>query len=67
MNADPAPNSAPAIPIRSKFSEVKYSLPDMLEEIKAERGSSVFAMEKLDQAEIGKLFKAKASRAKTKK
>ena len=65
MNADPAPNAAPVI--RSKFAEVKYSLPDMLEELKAERGASVFAMEKLDQMEIGKLFKAKAPRAKTKK
>ena len=41
------------------LTEVKYSLPDLLAEIEAERGSASFAMEKLDQAEIGKLFKSK--------
>jgi hypothetical protein len=41
------------------LTEVKYSLPEMLAELDAERGSASFAMEKLDQNEIGKLFKAK--------
>jgi hypothetical protein len=41
------------------LAEVRYSLPDLLAEIDAERGSASFAMEKLDQAEIGKLFKTK--------
>jgi len=41
------------------LAEVKYSLPEMLAEIEAEKGSANFAMEKLDQSEIGKLFKAK--------
>jgi hypothetical protein len=41
------------------LTEVKYSLPEMLAELEAERGSASFAMEKLDQAEIGKLFKTK--------
>jgi hypothetical protein len=50
----PAPASKPPV-----LSEVKYSLPDMLAEIDAEKGSASFAMEKLDQAEIGKLFKSK--------
>jgi hypothetical protein len=49
------------------IAEVKYSLPQLLEEIKAERAASSFAMEKLDQHEIGKLFKAKARRGKPKK
>jgi hypothetical protein len=49
--------SAPATP--PVLTEVKYSLPDLLAEIEAERGSASFAMEKLDQAEIGKLFKSK--------
>ena len=44
------------------LTEVKYSLPSLLEELKAERTAGSFAMEKLDQLEIGKLFKAKASR-----
>lgn len=45
-----------------QLAEVRYSLPQMLAELKLERTSGVFAMEKLDQNEIGKLFKAKASR-----
>lgn len=43
-------------------AEVRYSLPQMLQELKAERAASTFAMEKLDQHEIGKLFKAKPTR-----
>jgi hypothetical protein len=43
------------------LTEVKYSLPEMLAELDAERGSASFAMEKLDQNEIGKLFKSKRS------
>ena len=48
--------------LTSTISEVRYSLPAMLEELKAERAASSFAMEILDQNEIGKLFKAKSSR-----
>lgn len=44
------------------IAEVKYSLPQILLELKAERSASTFAMEKLDQTEIGKLFKAKPIR-----
>ncbi len=44
------------------LAEVRYSLPDLLRELKAERSAGTFAMEKLDQSEIGKLFKAKAPR-----
>jgi hypothetical protein len=44
------------------IAEVKYSLPQILLELKAERSASTFAMEKLDQTEIGKLFKAKPTR-----
>lgn len=43
-------------------AEVRYSLPEMLHELKAERAAATFAMEKLDQVEIGKLFKAKVPR-----
>jgi hypothetical protein len=49
------------------LSEVKYSLPALLAEIQAERATSAFAMEKLDQQDIKKLFKAKVTRAKSKK
>ncbi len=50
---------APKAPKSAMLAEVKYSLPEMLAELEAERGSASFAMEKLDQAEIGKLFKSK--------
>ena len=43
-------------------AEVRYSLPELLNELKGERVAGAFAMEKLDQTEIGKLFKAKATR-----
>lgn len=44
------------------IAEVRYSLPQMLAELKLERATGAFGMEKLDQNEIGKLFKAKATR-----
>jgi hypothetical protein len=53
----PQAAGAPAKP--AVLAEVRYSLPDLLAEIAAEKGSASFAMEKLDQAEIGKLFKVK--------
>lgn len=43
----------------SSITEVRYSLPAMLAEIRAERASSGMAMDKLDQQEITKLFKAR--------
>jgi hypothetical protein len=58
MNTDSSSGVPPTIVLR----EVKYSLPEMLHELKAERSAGSFAMEKLDQAEIGKLFKPKAPR-----
>jgi hypothetical protein len=56
-------DDAPAI------GEVRYSLPQMLRELEIERATSSFATEKLDQVEIGKLFKnrAQSRRAKPKK
>jgi hypothetical protein len=65
MNADPPFSPPPSV--RSQIAEVKYSLPAMLEEIKTERAASVFANEQLGQVEIGKMFKAKPPRAKSKK
>jgi hypothetical protein len=41
------------------ISIVKYSLPELLAELKHERASGVFAMEKMQQADIGNLFKKK--------
>jgi hypothetical protein len=58
-STQPAPEpQAPNLAV----AEVKYSLPDLLNELKAERSAGSFAMEKLDQSEIGKLFKAKPTR-----
>ena len=54
-----APQNVPPAPKSAMLAEVRYSLPEMLAEIQAEKGSASFAMEKLDQAEIGKLFKTK--------
>ncbi|MBL9210390.1 MAG: hypothetical protein JNL92_07965 [Opitutaceae bacterium] len=59
--------SATRPPIRTGIAEVRYPLPEMLEELKMERAASTFAMEKLDQQEIGKLFKARNTRGKSKK
>jgi hypothetical protein len=50
MTAPKSPN-APAPPV-----EVRYSLPDLLVEVEIERATTSFAMEKLDQVEITKLF-----------
>lgn len=52
----------PEPPSMAPLGEVRYSLPAMLQELKAERTSATFAMEILDQNEIGKLFKAKSTR-----
>lgn len=45
---------------------VRYSLPVLLAEIKAERFQGAYSLEKLDQKEIGKLFQPqKRRRAKS--
>ncbi len=50
----PAPKSpGPSAPA---LAEVRYSLPDLLREVEIERSAPAFAMEKLDQVEITKLF-----------
>jgi hypothetical protein len=38
------------------LTEVRYSLPQLLREVKLERDAPAFAMEKLEQVEIAKLF-----------
>ena len=47
---------------QSTIIEVRYSLPQLLREVKLERDAPAFAMEKLDQTEIGKLFAKKRPR-----
>ena len=51
-----------ATPAPGGISEVRYSYKEMIRELKAERSAAVFSMEKLDQVEIGKLFKSKKAR-----
>ena len=58
MSPHSQPNAGPSFVLK----EVKYSLPEMLNELKAERATGAFASEKLDQTEIGKLFKPKITR-----
>lgn len=60
MSTAPKLDSTPAS--SAGLAEVRYSLPQMLHELKDERAASAFAMEKLDQHEIGKLFQAKPTR-----
>ena len=55
------PPNSPAI------GEVRYSLPQLLAELEAERASGSFAMEKLDQTEIGKMFKNRQSNRRAKR
>lgn len=53
-----APKNPPAL------TEVRYSLPELLREVEVERAAPAFAMERLDQVEIAKLFtKGKTRRA----
>ena len=44
------------------IAEVRYSLPALLKEVQIERSASAFAIEKLDQVEIAKLFQKNRSR-----
>lgn len=65
-------NPTPAVPVTPSpaiIGEVRYSLPQLLKELEIERAAGFFAMEKLDQTEITKMFKAQtaARRAKSKK
>ena len=53
------PASNPAIapsPTSPALAVVRYSLPNLLAEVQAERRAPAFAGEKLDQVEIAKLF-----------
>ncbi len=50
-----------------EIQEVRYSLPEMLQELHIERTHSFFAKEILDQVEITRIFaQARARRAKSK-
>ena len=47
------------------IAEVRYSLPALLKEVQIERNASAFAIEKLDQVEITKLFQKNRARRVT--
>jgi hypothetical protein len=49
-------DQSPPPAVTAAPTEVRYSLPDLLREVAQERGAPAFAMEKLDQVEITKLY-----------
>ncbi len=51
----------PADPL-ARIAEVRYSLPSLMDELKLERTTGSFAMEKLNQVEIAKVFKSKKAK-----
>jgi hypothetical protein len=57
-----APKNTPEPDSKSPFDEVKYSLPELLRDVKLDRTSSLFSMEKLDQDTISRLFEQRRSR-----
>ncbi|TVR49707.1 MAG: hypothetical protein EA425_11575 [Puniceicoccaceae bacterium] len=57
MSTDNPEESLPKL--ESNLHEVRYSLPELLEEVQLERATGSFAMEKLSQTEIKKLFSTK--------
>lgn len=64
----PTPPPAPADENDALIAAaVRYSLPVMLREIERERATGAFAMEKLDQARIGRLFTAQPRPRRVKK
>ncbi|HOF08758.1 MAG TPA: hypothetical protein PLV33_02045 [Opitutaceae bacterium] len=63
MNDNDLPQeNTPLTPPADLVVGLRYSLPVMLAEIKLERVSGAFAMERLDQQEIGKIFKPQKRR-----
>lgn len=67
MNDKPASPPAATAPTSLVAAEVRYSLPELLAEVKVERAAAIFANEKMEREEIKKLFKTKSkSHAKKK-
>ncbi len=56
MKDVPAGSAAQSAPLSAGLAEVRYSLPELLREVQLERTAPAFAVEKLDQVEIAKLF-----------
>lgn len=51
-------------PSNQPFVVLRFSLPELLREVKRDRASSAFAMEKLDQPSITALFELQQQRAR---
>jgi hypothetical protein len=47
------------------LAEVRFSLPDLLRDVQNERNTSAMASDKIDQAEIAKLFQKNRTRRVT--
>jgi hypothetical protein len=63
------PEDQPATPEEgsgSPFAEIRYSLPELLRDVKIDRSSGLFSMEKLDQDTISRLYEQQNSRRATK-
>jgi hypothetical protein len=60
------PHNPPDQPPSDIIATVKYSLPELLAELKLERASGTLAMEKLQQADIGNIFQTKQRRRRGK-
>jgi hypothetical protein len=61
----PEPPPDPVAP--PVVGEVRYSLPELLQEIEVERRDSSFAMETIEQVEIQKMFANRRRHARGKK
>ena len=59
LNGDNPAQLAAANAALEALQTVRYSLREMLAEVELEQGSGSFAMEKLNQSEIAKLFETK--------
>lgn len=57
----PEPPGSPSR-FAAQLHETRYSLPQLLAELELERNAGSFSMEKLNQAEIGKMFETKKKR-----
>lgn len=61
-----APKTSPSSGHHDVLKTVRYSLPEMLTELKEERLSGALGAEKLQQAEIGKLYQTQPKRRRAK-
>lgn len=62
ITPEPTPESEAPPP---GFVEIRYSLPELLRDVKRDKTSVAFAMEKLDQGAINTLFEQQRSRRDT--